>query len=70
MALTPAGTVRSETLRIDGAGAQSELHLQVSLAISNVGESVSASPPPATEVVPLSSVPSLESELRSSASAS
>jgi hypothetical protein len=71
VALTPAGTVRSETLRIAGTGAQSDLQLEVSLALSGVGESVRPNPPPAGQVVPLSSVlPSLEGVLRSSAGVS
>lgn len=69
VALTPAGTVRSETLRIDGTGSESALHLAVSLDLSGEGESVTAEPPPPGQVVPLNAVPSLESELRSSAGA-
>ncbi len=70
VALTPAGTVRSETLRIDGTGQQSGLHLRISLALSSIGETVTPNPPPISQVVPLSSVPSLVNEFRSSANAS
>jgi hypothetical protein len=70
VALTPAGTVSSETLRIDGTGAQSGLHLRISLALSGIGETVTPTPPPSGQVVALSSVPSLVSEFRSSADAS
>jgi hypothetical protein len=70
VALTSSGTVRSESLRIDGKGSNGGIHLQASLAISNVGEAVSPNPPPASQVASLSSLPALQSALRSSASSS
>lgn len=68
--LTPSGAVRSESLRINGGGSNGGLHLQASLAISNVGEDVSPAPPPAVQVASLSSLPALRSALRSSATSS
>lgn len=66
VALTPAGTVRSEILRIDGTGQQSGTHLRTSLALSSIDETVTPKPPPSGQVVPLSSLPTLVNELRGS----
>lgn len=70
VALTSSGAVRSESLRIVGAGSNAGIQLQNSLAISNVGEHVSPTPPPAAQVASLSSLPALQSALRSTASSS
>jgi hypothetical protein len=68
VALNPSGAVRSESLRVVGTGSNAGIRLETSLAISNVGEAVPSSPPPAAQVASLSSLPGLESALRSSAS--
>lgn len=70
VALTSSGEVRNESLRVVGSGSNAGIQLQNSLAISNVGESVSPTTPPAAEVASLSSLPALQSALRSSASSS
>ena len=70
VALTSSGAVRSVSLRIDGAGSNAGLQVRSSLVISNVGEKVSPTSPPAAQVVSLSSLPALQSALRSSASSS
>jgi len=70
VALTSSGAVRSESLRIVGAGSNAGIQLQNTLAISDIGEHVSPTPPPAAQVASLSSLPALESALRSSGSSS
>lgn len=66
--LTPSGLVHSETLRIDGTGQQAGLHLFETLVVSNIGETVNPSAPSSSQVVPLSALPALQSQLRASAS--
>ena len=70
VALTSSGSVRSEWLRIVGAGSNAGIRLENSLAISDVGEHVSPTPPPAAQVASLASLPALQSALRSSGSSS
>jgi len=70
VALTSAGSVRSESLRVQGGGSNAGIDLRISLVVSNLGETVAPSPPPAARVASLSSLPSLQSALRSSASSS
>jgi hypothetical protein len=70
VALTSSGTVRSESLRIVGAGSNAGIRLETSLAVSNIGETVSPTAPPAAHVISLSAMPALQSALRSSASSS
>lgn len=59
VALTAAGTVRSETLRIDGRGQYAGVHLRTSLVLTKPNERVTTTPPPSTTVVPLDQVPAL-----------
>jgi hypothetical protein len=68
--LSSSGAVRSESLRIVGAGSNAGIQLQNSLAISDVGEHVSPTLPPNAEVASLSSLPKLQSALRSNGSSS
>jgi hypothetical protein len=70
VALTSSGAVRSESLRIDGAGSNAGIQVHSSLVISNVGENVSPTPPPPAQVASLSSLPALQRALRSTASSS
>ncbi len=68
VALTASGLVRSESLRVVGAGTNAGIRLQSSLTISNVGETVSPTPPPAAQVASLASLPALQAAMRSSGS--
>lgn len=53
------GTVRFERLTIHGTGSQAGIHVQSTMLLSNVGERVQPTPPPASEVVPLTQLPTL-----------
>jgi hypothetical protein len=68
--LTSSGTVRSESLLIVGAGSNARIRLKNSLAISDVGERVLPTPPPAPQVASLASLPALQSALHSTSSSS